>query len=182
MEELWKDIPEYEGLYQASTLGNIRTHANKTTSSARFPERHWKQRILKPKWQRYSNGRADARVELWKDGKHKTLLVARLVALTWVDGYDDGMTVNHKDGNPQNNNVDNLEWVTIGDNIRHGFDTGLYTSLVPVTLMDDSGNKYEFKSLSSASRWLGHNVGYLSNCKKKHTNVYSSDGKPFVVC
>lgn len=69
--EEWKDIPGYEGLYQASTLGRIRTCEGKTTSSARFEKRVWKQRIMKQKLNKNRKGRIDARVCLWKDGKEK---------------------------------------------------------------------------------------------------------------
>ena len=125
MEE-WKDIPGYEGLYQASNFGRIRTCEGKTTSNARFGVRVWKQRIMKPKRAANKNGRIDLRVELWKDGKHKTLLVSRLVAFTWCEGYKDGWTVNHKNGNQLDNRAENLEWLSHGDNIRHGFANGLY--------------------------------------------------------
>ena len=50
--EIWKDVVGYENLYEVSNYGRIRTHENKTTSSARFKERHWKQRILKQKFQK----------------------------------------------------------------------------------------------------------------------------------
>ena len=126
MEEKWKDIPGYEGLYQASTLGQIRTCEGKVTSSARFHHRVWKQRIMKQKCTTNTKGRKDCRVELWKDGVHKTFLVSRLVAMTWVDGYMDGLTVNHKNGDPLDNRAENLEWLSHGDNIRHGFANGLY--------------------------------------------------------
>lgn len=125
MEE-WKDIPGYEGLYQASTLGRIRTCEGKTTSNARFGKRVWKQRTLKPKRAVNKKGRIDLRVELWKDGEHKTFLVSRLVALTWCKGYKSGWTVNHKNGDQLDNRVENLEWLSHGDNIRHGFANGLY--------------------------------------------------------
>lgn len=125
MEE-WKDIPGYEGLYQASTLGRIRTCEGKVTKSARFQHRVWKQRIMKPKCTKNKRGRYDCRVDLWKDGSHRTLLVSRLVAITWCNGYREGMTVNHKNGNPLDNSIENLEWLSHGDNIRHGFANGLY--------------------------------------------------------
>lgn len=130
--EMWKDIPGYEGLYQASTHGQIRTCEGKTTSSARFEKRVWKQRIMKQKQCRNGKGRIDSRVCLWKDGKEKTWLVARLVALTWCAGYSEGMTANHINGNPLDNSASNLEWISRAANIQHGFKTGLYKNWRPI--------------------------------------------------
>lgn len=123
--ERWKDIPGYEGLYQASNTGHIRTVEGKVTYSVRHGERHWKSRVLKEKWEkrvRCKSGHRDARVQLYKDKKSKTMLVARLVAMAWVEGYQEGLTVNHIDGDPSNNNIRNLEWVTRGDNTRKYFE------------------------------------------------------------
>lgn len=130
--ESWKDIPGYEKLYQASTLGRIRTCEGKTTSSARFEKRVWKQRIMKQKLNKNGKGRTDARVCLWKDGSVKTWLVARLVAITWCAGYEEGLTVNHKDGNQLNNSAENLEWISRKENIQHGYKTGLYKNWMPI--------------------------------------------------
>ena len=99
MEELWKDIPEYEGLYQASNLGRIRSAPGKTTFSAGCRVRTWQVRIIQPKKEkrcRNSKGYTDERVELWKDRTHKTMLVSRLVAMAWVDGYKPELTVNSR--------------------------------------------------------------------------------------
>lgn len=130
--EQWKDIPGYEGIYQASTHGRIRTCEGKTTSSTRFEKRVWKQRVLKQKFHKNQKGRADARVSLWKDKKEKTWLVSRLVAITWCEGYAEGLTVNHINGNPLDNSSQNLEWITRAENIQHGFRTGLYKNWRPV--------------------------------------------------
>ena len=124
--EQWRDIPGYEGIYQASDHGQIRTAEGKTTSNARYGVRVWKQRIMKQKIVGGKNGRRDSRIELWKDGEHKTWLVSRLIALAWCDGYQDGWTVNHKNGDHLDNRAENLEWLSHGDNIRHGFANGLY--------------------------------------------------------
>ena len=102
MQEIWKDIPDYEGIYQASTLGNIRTVEGKTTFSVRHGERHWKSRILKGRGDNYKTGR---RVSLWKDKKCKDWLVARLVAITFLGKPETNLTVNHKDGNRLNNKI-----------------------------------------------------------------------------
>ena len=178
MEEIWKDIPGFPG-YQASNCGRIRSH-NKVTSSSRFPVRHWKDRILK---QKVSKDRC-SRVSLWKDGKEKTVLVHRLIASTFLENlFDTRMTVNHKDGNRQNNSIENLEWLTTGDNIRHGFRTGLYDRVQkPCVLAAPDGMKYEFPSLSEASRFLGRSEGYASLVTRSNRfTLKSSKGEMFEV-
>ena len=182
-KEIWKDIPGYEGIYQASTFGNIRTAEGKITSNKRYAVRRWKQRILKPKSPKSDGYRGDLRVSLWKDGISKDFLVARLVAMTWVQGYSDGMTVNHIDGNYLNNRIDNLEWVSLRDNIRKGFETGLFSkSQTKVRLIDENQNYIDFASLSEASRYLSRNNGYLSNrIKKSKLFAKALDGEVFRV-
>ena len=178
MEE-WRDIPGYEGLYQASTDGRIRTVEGKTTSSARFKERHWKSRIMKGRGDNYTTGK---RVCLWKDGKCKEFLVARLVALTFLGTPPEGYTVNHIDGNRLNNAINNLEWLSIGDNIRHGFRTGLFTaSQRKVVLIDVYGITFEFPSMREASSFLGRNHGYVSDCAKSRKNAVSMDGVIYTI-
>lgn len=182
-KEIWKDIPGYEGIYQASTFGNIRTAEGKITSNKRYAVRRWKQRILKPKSPKSDGYRGDLRVSLWKDGASKDFLVARLVAMTWVKGYSDDMTVNHIDGNYLNNRIDNLEWVSLRDNIRKGFETGLFSkSQTKVRLIDENHNYIDFASLSEASRYLSRNNGYISNrIKKSKLFAKALDGEVFRV-
>ena len=181
MEE-WKDIPGYENLYQASNFGRIRSVDGKETSSARFPVRKWKQRIMKQKYANRvrGNGR-DARVCLWKDGKGKTFLVSRLVALTWCCGFSEGMTVNHIDGNIENNNANNLEWVTHAENIRLGFETGLYSTAKKCLIKDDQGKILEFRSLSLTANYLGRSGKYVSNHMRSKKEMLSKDGKRYFV-
>lgn len=182
-KEIWKDIPGYEGIYQASTLGNIRTVEGKITSNKRYSVRRWKQRILKPKSPKSDGYRGDLRVSLWKDGASKDFLVARLVAMTWVKGYGDDMTVNHIDGNYLNNRIDNLEWVSLRDNIRKGFETGLYCkSQTKVRLIDENYNYIDFASLSEANRYLSRSHGYLSGrIKRSNFTAKALDGEEFRV-
>lgn len=181
MEELWKDIPGYERLYQASTHGRIRTCDGKVTSSSRFSRRVWKQRILKQKITKNSKGRFDARVELWSGAEHKTLLVARLIAITWCNGFKDGMTVNHIDGNSMNNNADNLEWISLADNIRHGFETGLYKMQKKCVLVDEYGKRQIYRSQVQASRSIGRSNGYIANKLYRNKPIVSSDGKIYQI-
>ena len=178
--EIWKDIPEYEGLYQASTLGRIRSVDGKITYSARHGERKWKGIILKNKTK--IPERSGYKVTLWKNKERKDLLVARLVCSTFHgDGnnlfdYKRGkgsnkITVNHKDGNRFNNRVENLEWLTLGDNIRHSFETGLNPTH-GVILYD--GNVFAFTSKSEASRFLERNDGYISGMLKKRKEIVNN--------
>jgi hypothetical protein len=156
-EEMWKDIPNYEGIYQASTLGRIRTVEGKTTHTVRHGERRWKSRIMKGRGS-FNGG---YRVGLWKDGGHRDWLVARLVATTFLGEPGVGETVNHKDGNRFNNSIDNLEWLSLADNIRHGHKTGLYKTK-PVALLSEDGIERVFSSRKEAGEFLGKSHGYIS--------------------
>ena len=178
-EEIWKSIPGYEGIYEASNLGRIRTALGKTTRNARFNSRTWKQRVLKQK----INGskRKDARVDLWKNGTRKTHLVARLVASAFIPVFNENMTVNHIDGNHLNNNASNLEWCSIEDNLHHAFRTGLMDSFCKSVILSDGENTYPFKSMSNASVWLGRNKGYMANCARNNRRITSADGKIYEV-
>lgn len=124
--ETWKDIPGYENLYQASNLGQIKSlakkipvnnHGKKTVHS--FPEK-----ILKPEitW----NNRL--RVVLSKNKVHKRWSVHKLIALTFIPEDPKRPHINHKDGNPQNNKVENLERCTRSENEQHALKTGLRKS------------------------------------------------------
>ena len=173
MEELWKDIPGYEGLYQASNLGRIRTAEGKTTYTKLHGQRKWKQRVLKPKACRDFNA-CGYRVSLWKDGTHKDYLVARLVCTTWHENLiDTKMTVNHKDGDRLNNRIENLEWLTIGDNVRHAFANNLQKQDKTILYPVDGGLPIEFVSQAAAARFLGRNHGYI-NCLIENGRKYAT--------
>ena len=105
-EEKWKNIPGYEGLYQASTRGNIRglTRVSGKGKSARTVE----ETILKGSIDRSGH----RKVELWKDGKKKSHKVHRLVAETFKKNPKNKELVGHIDGNKLNNRVENLEYMT----------------------------------------------------------------------
>ena len=173
-EEIWKDIRCFPG-YQVSSLGRVRSH-NKVTSSARFKERHWKDRVLK---QKVSKDRMH-RVSLWnEDGEH-TVLVHRLVADAFLEPLiGTKMTVNHKNGDRDNNTVENLEWLTLGDNIRHGFENGFYPSQKQCVLVDSTGKEVSYRSLSLASRSIGRNAGYISNSIIKGYRIFDSNGNEY---
>ena len=182
IQEIWRPIPQYEGLYDASNLGRIRSSPGKTTSNIRYSRRVWQSRIMRPKYPRHHK-RQDGRITLWKDGTAKDHLVSRLVASAWIGTPANGMTVNHIDGDYKNNMASNLEWVTLAENIKKGFEGGLFVSIQnPVELLSIDGISRRFSSMSEASRWLGRSHGYISKAiKKGKTTVTSTGGDKYSV-
>ncbi|GIN13174.1 HNH endonuclease [Shouchella clausii] len=162
MEE-WRDVPGYEGIYEVSNTGKVRTHKNKTTHSVKHGTRKWKQRELKQKVSKDDC----RRVSLWKNKKDKTWLVHRLVAMAFLDKPEGKDYINHIDGNRANNCVENLEWCDHTENNNHAFDNGLMTSNVEVVLMNNSTRELvHFRSMAKASEYLGFRKTYLSAALK----------------
>lgn len=91
--------------------------------------------------------------------------------MAWCDGYSPGLTVNHIDGNPENNCAENLEWVTLEQNIRQGFKDGLYPQQSCVVIEQD-GTEKRFISYADASRYLGKSHGFVSRLFKSDKDVY----------
>lgn len=165
--EIWRDIPGYGGIYQASDTGKIRTHENKTTQTKKHGIRKWKQRELK---QKVSKDNCH-RVSLWKDGKEKTWLVHRLVALAFLEKPNDKDYINHIDGDRHNNHIKNLEWCNHQENSNHAFDNGLAKTNFEVILMNNYTQEMKyFRSLAKASEFLGYKKAYLSAVLKRGKN------------
>lgn len=115
MDEIWKDIPGYEGLYQASNLGRIKSLDRVIMRKNGFPQT-WKGRILKPK--HYPNGYLF--VNLHTSQKAFDFLVHRAVAITFIPNPNKYPNINHKDENKENNSINNLEWCTQKYNLNYG--------------------------------------------------------------
>lgn len=179
MTEIWKDVVGYEGIYEVSNKGRVRTHKNKTTFSKLHGVRRWKQRVLKDKT---PNGR-DVRVTLWKKGKPKDFLVHRLVAYAFIPTIDGKDCINHIDGNPKNNKVENLEWCNHLENNKHAFETGLMTTNMRVRLSNiKNGMQLEFISMARADKWLKRASGYTSGrLSSNHKTVIAKDKTIYTV-
>lgn len=118
--EIWKDIKGYEGLYQISNLGNVKSLRKNV--------------ILKcSKCSREGNY---YKAGLYKNGKTKTILVHKLVANAFIPNPNNLPCINHKDENKLNNKADNLEWCTYKQNNDYGkHDIKKYISLLKRRLL-----------------------------------------------
>lgn len=122
--EIWKDVKGYEGVYQVSNLGNVKS-LDREVNSRYGGKRKVEGVLLKflPDKDNYS------RVNLKKNQKGKTILVHRLVAAAFIDNKENKPQVNHINGIKNDNNVENIEWVTLSENRRHAYDTGLQNGI-----------------------------------------------------
>ena len=112
MEEVWKDVVGYEGLYEVSSLGRVRS-VDRIVAYRDGRKRFFKSAILQ---QRASTTSKYLSVPLYKDAKMKRHRVHRLVAEAFVPNPEEKPQVGHKDENYLNNAASNLEWVTIREN------------------------------------------------------------------
>lgn len=142
--EVWRDIPNFEGLYQVSNIGRVKSLGNKRN--------HKEEMILKPSINIYGY----YHISLNKKNKRYSYCVHRLVALAFLENPYNLKTVNHIDKNKLNNNVENLEYMSIGDNVRYSLNK-------PVLKMDLQGNLIEeYPSINEAGR----------RCNVFYQNIY----------
>lgn len=154
-KEFWKPILNYEGLYEVSNFGRVKSF------------RFGKERILKPG----INKGGYFFVVLYKNGKKKNHLVHRLVAEAFLPNPDNLPEVNHKDENPQNNNIENLEWCSHSYNINFGTRNKRVAAKntngkcsKTVLQYDLEGNLIrEWKSVTECGR-NGYNQGHVAEC------------------
>lgn len=124
--EQWKDIPGYEGRYQVSDQGRVKSlpfMQRYLLRNGKESYRRTGERILAQQ----PNNRGYMLVHLYDDGERKGCTVHRLVAQAFVPGHVYGLDVNHKNGIKADCRAENLEWVTRSENHRHAFATGLRT-------------------------------------------------------
>lgn len=116
MNEIWKDVQGFEGLYQISNKGNVRS-LPRVCADHNGRQVKYHGNLLKPQ----ANSRGYLRVQLKKSGKHECRFVHRLVAEQFVDNPKSGeyTIVNHLDNNFRNNDSSNLEWTTYSGNTQH---------------------------------------------------------------
>lgn len=156
MKEIWKDIKGYEGQYQVSNLGRVKSLPRTTAyinkagyDSSQFREGQFKKEI--------DNGRGYKTVDLYKDNKGKRVYIHRLVVEAFIGDIPPGMVVNHKDFDRSNNALENLEIVTYSENNKHSAKAGRYDDIggAKVRVYFTDGEVREYPSMTKASKNLG---------------------------
>lgn len=152
--EHWKAIAGYEGLYEVSDLGRVKSLGN---------DKSRKEKILKPR--KYSCGYL--LVQLCRDGVVKQCLIHRLVAEAFIPNPNNLETVNHKDEVKTNNAASNLEWMSQKDNINYGTRNKWWKSRSVQMLDKTTGSVLAtFPSIRAAEGVTGVDSRYISQCCK----------------
>lgn len=167
--EIWKDIEGFEGLYQVSNMGRVRS-LDRTDKNGQFR----KGRVLADK----HNNRGYHLVSLCRDGDTKYRLIHRLVAIAFLDNPNNLPEVNHKDENKANNSVSNLEWCTRPYNMTYGtrIKRVAKANEHPIYVVTNSGHHYFFDSTKKAVELLrldGSNVSECLHDKRKHHHGFT---------
>lgn len=163
MNEIWKPIRGYEGFYEVSSLGNVRSLKRATTNGKVLKQGRRPNEYLK--------------VTLCKNNNHKTRAVHRLVAEAFIPNPNNLPEVNHKDGNKRNNSVENLEWVTREENVWHSMEVGLRKPIFNNPLRSKAVKQYSldgillhiYPSTGEAERQTGIRHGNIVKCCNRQT-------------
>ena len=162
MNEIWKQIEGYEGLYEVSNLGKVKRLP--ITLHSRF----YKEKLLTIS---YNPGTGYYFVSLRKNEHNKNYSLHRLVAMTFIANPDNLPEVNHKDGKKSNNCVDNLEWCTSKENIEHAIRSGLVKNQCKICrkVIVKHGEKIiMFETMKDCAAFFGFKKGWLHNRIRKH--------------
>jgi hypothetical protein len=164
--EIWKSVVGYEGFYEVSSLGRVRS-LDRTIKLYNGGSYVRKEKTLV----QIKDKRGYLKLKLLKNGKMKTFFVHRLVAQAFISNPNELPQVNHKDENKLNNKVENLEWCTQQYNIRYGTarERARYNLMVAVNQYDLDGNYIKtWNGMRDIERILGlKNQGVSLCCLKK---------------
>lgn len=176
IEEIWKDVVGYEGYYQISNLGRIKSLNYGKNGYAKILKNSF---IASYKYYQ---------IKLYKDTKSKILKVHRLLAQAFIPNPENKPCINHIDGDKLNNDLSNLEWCTYSENIQHAFDTGLKgTSAELIEKIRKANSKKiiniktgeVFSSITETSNI--NKISYSALSNRLHGRVFNDTGFRFKV-
>lgn len=173
-EEIWKDVLGYEGLYQVSNLGRVRSvgkFREFTHPSGNRCKRFVHGIILRNKLVRGYN------TVILCNTQKKNKRICRLVAITFIDNLNNKSQVNHINGVKTDDRIENLEWVTPKENMKHAIDTGLFrhasidemTHCKPVICMVTNTIYKSTKLASIANKISEYRLSLILRSKVKNT-------------
>lgn len=159
--EIWRDVKGYEGLYAISNCGRVRSFVSG--------------KVLSP----INNGAGYLKVELWKGKSGRKMYIHRMVAEAFLPYQHNKTEVNHRDSNPSNNNVSNLEWVSSSENTKHAVYKGALKAWgnkakAIEAINIDSGMVLRFATISEAERAIGtRHITDVLKGKRKQCKGYT---------
>lgn len=173
MNEIWKDVKDYKGIYEVSSYGKVRNIVDK--------------HILKPGL----TSKGYYNVILCKNKLHKGISIHRLVALAFIPNPKNKKQVNHINGIKTDNRVENLEWTTCSENIIHSYKIGKQRMGWDKELINRNAKKHYkkvkaieinrvFESITNASKELEICSSSISNCLHKRIDTAGSYHWEFV--
>ena len=168
-KEIWKDIEGFEGLYQVSNLGRVKSVKRTVWNSVKGYYKTVPERILKVG----DNNRGYLQVQLYREGKGKWYLVHRLVAVAFIGNPNNLLVINHKNEIKSDNRVSNLEWCSYSYNNSYndkGKKIGEKLSKPVIGIDKVTGLIVEFGSAHEAERKLGIDNGSIIKCCKGKLN------------
>ena len=155
MNEIWKDVGGYEGMYKVSNLGNVKSLDRFT----RYKNTDFKMRIKGTVLKHNKITKGYLQVRLSKNGKSKCYLVHRLVMNAFNPTDNSKFEINHIDGNKDNNIPTNLEWVTPKENVRHAYINGLADNTIGNNKKLNENQVFEIIELSKTGKYTQKEIG-----------------------
>lgn len=178
MNEIWKDIHGYEGLYQVSNLGRVK-RLSRIVDAGNGARRTLPEMIMSFR----ENKLGYHYVGLTKNHKQKIMLIHRLVASAFLENVQNKPEVNHIDGVKANNSVSNLDWCTRQENKQHANRTGLWKVTEKmkqrsrkVEFTNDQGESIQFNSVKEASEIFGVDRRWLFRVLRGQRNLKTVKG------
>jgi len=175
MKEVWNDIEGYEGFYQVSNFGNVK-------SLRRIVKQGWGYRIIPERILNKTTNKGYQYVGLYLNGSNKTYLVHRLVANSFIENKKNKSQVNHINCDKTDNKITNLEWCTPKENMKHAKENNLIKKVSRKGYLNNRSKKVVdlcsgkiYDTVASAALEIGYSQPYLNRMlngqRKNKTNL-----------